>query len=181
MSILFVSETYIRENSVMNINVDIKDVYQSAYVAQDMHIEPILGSNLYQALQLSYSAQTLTADEITLMEYIKPVVSWRATQLTLPFLTFNVKNKGPQSQNSDFSTGVGTAELFYLKKEVENRAEWYSQRLINYLCQNGNLFPLYVNPGTSNTYPDKKASAYDSGFATYPAANNTLINRWFFN
>jgi hypothetical protein len=184
MTVLFTSETYIRENSVFNLNVDTKDIYQSAYVAQDMYIEPILGTNLYEALQLSYSAQTLTPDEEILMSFIKPVVAWRATQLTLPFITFNVKNKGPQLQNSDYSNGIGTAELFYIKKEVENRAEWYAQRLLNYLCQNGNLFPLYVSPGTSNTYPDKKISAYDSGFSTYPTnncLNNNLLNRWFFN
>lgn len=181
-TVLFVSETYIRSNTVFNKNVDTNDIANNVGVSQDMYIEPILGTTFYDALQLSYSAQTLTNDEITLMTYIKPVVAWRAAQLTLPFLTFNVKNKGPQTQNGDFSEPVDTNIMFYLKKEVENRAEWYTQRLATYLCQNANLYPLYTSPGTTNIQPTHQG-AYDSGFATYNnfCGYNNLINFWSLN
>lgn len=177
-TVLFVSETYIRENTIFNKNVDTQDITNNVGVSQDMFIEPILGSTFYQALELAYSAQTLTANEEVLMTYIKPVVAWRAAQLTLPFLTFNVKNKGPQTQNGDFSQSVDTSVMFYLKKEIENRAEWYSQRLATYLCQNANLFPSYTAPGVTNIQPNHQGG-YDSGFATYGNCGyNNLINFW---
>jgi hypothetical protein len=169
----FISETSIRANTVFNLNVDIKDLVNNIPVAQDMYLEPILGTDFYDALQLTYSAHTLNADETDLMNHIKPMLAYKTASISLPFIYASIKNKGPQLQNGDNSTSVDSSTHFYLKKEIENRAEWYTVRLQRFLTNNGNKFPLYVSQSTdTDLYPDK-TQGYDSGFGRYDGCNYT--------
>lgn len=183
--VYFISETYIRENTVFNQNLDIKDIVQNIDPAQDMYIQPILGTNFYNYLLDSYSAQTLTTDETTLVMHIKPALAYRAAEMALPFIQYQIKNKGPQSQFGDNSAGVDQTVLSYLRNELKNRAEFYETRLKNYLCQNSNLFSGYTSSTNTNVdmRPNINASGYDSGFATYPTYYNRNCNGFngFFN
>lgn len=168
-TVLFISEEYIRENTVFNLNVDTKDITQSAYVAQDLHIQPILGTTFYNELELAYSAQTLDANQTELMMFIKPALSYHAAAMTLPFLAYNIKNKGPQVQFGDNSSNVDNSTFHFLRKEIENRAEFYTQRLIAYLCQNANLFPTYQSSQNTGTdmAPNHQRSGYKNQIGLY--------------
>ena len=181
--VYFISETYIRENTVFNQNLDIKDIVQNIDPAQDMFIQPILGTTFYESLLNSYSAQTLTVDETTLVMHIKPALAYRAAEMALPFIQYQIKNKGPQSQFGDNSAQVDQTVLSYLRNELKNRAEFYETRLKNYLCQNSNLFSGYTSNNNVDMRPDALASGYDSGFATYPTYFNRNCNGFngFFN
>jgi len=185
MAILFVTETYIRENTVFNQNLDIKDIVQNIDPAQDMHVQPILGSTYYEYLLNAYSAQTLTADETTLVMHIKPMLAYRAAEMALPFIAYQIKNKGPQTQFGENSAAVDQTVISYLRNELKNRAEFYETRLRRYLCLNANLFTGYVNQSLSeDMVPDKSIEGYDSGFAQYPGYrtnNNNCGFNGFFN
>jgi hypothetical protein len=156
---------------MFNKNTDMQDMVTQIPTAQDMFLEPILGTAFYDYIQLAYSAQTLTADETLLVSHIKPLLAWKTAVLSLPFLNYNIKNKGAQSQSSDFSTSVDLTTTNYLKNELENRSEWYAERLQRYLQINGNLFPLYnTQTSTEDLTPDR-TSGYDSGFGQYPGGS----------
>lgn len=169
-TILFVGEEYLRETIMFNLNVDIKDLEQSAYVAQDMHLQPILGTTFYNELQLAYSGQTLTPDEETLMGYIKPCVAYQAAQMTLPFLAYNVKNKGPMTQRGENADPVDAGTFHFLRKEIQNRAEFYTQRLVAYLCKNANLYPSYISSenASNDMAPNHQRSGYKNQIGLYP-------------
>jgi hypothetical protein len=169
-NVLFIGEEYIRENTVFNLNVDIKDIEQSAGVAQDMHIQPILGTTFYNELELAYSAQTLTPDEITLMEYIKPALAYQAAQMTLPFLNYNIKNKGSVQQFGENASSIDAGTFHFLRKEIQNRAEFYTQRLVAYLCKNANLYPSYISSenASNDMAPNHQRSGYKNQIGLYP-------------
>lgn len=171
----FISLTYFREVVPFNKNVDANDLTPHFNIAQDMYIQPILGQNFYESLLTSFSAQTLTADETTLVMHIKPALAYRAAEMALPFLNWSVKNKGQSTQSGDFSAPVDTSAMNFLKNQIENRAQFYEQRLINYLCDNSSLFPAYTTNNSTDISPSS-ASAYDSGFALY----GQLTDRDFF-
>lgn len=162
----FVSETYIRENTVLNQNLDINDVVNNINVAQDMFIQPVLGTNFYNELLTKYNNQTLNSDETTLVLHIKPGLAYRASEMALPFIQYQIKNKGPQSQSGDNSDSVETSVLSYLRNELANRAEFYEQRLVNYLCDNSSLFPGYISGNDTDIKPTDEGN-YDGGFAFY--------------
>lgn len=162
----FISEGYFKEKIPFNTNVDFKDIAPHINISQDMFIQPILGSNFYNELLAKYEAQTLTPDEIVLVNHIKPSVAYRTALAAIPFLTYNVKNKGPQTQSGDFSTSVETSNLSYMNNLLENRAEFYEERLLNYLCENKNLFPGFISDNDDDIKPDDDSN-YDGGFAFY--------------
>lgn len=169
---LLVTETYIRDNTPLSQNLDIKDIVHNIGPAQDMFLQPILGSTFYNHIESAYSAQTLTTNETVLYLLIQPMLAYRAAEMSLPFIQYQIKNKGPQTQFGDNSTSVDATAFNYLRNELKNRAEFYTQRIDKYLIHNGSLFTLYQNPGTNvDMYPDLK-DAYDSGFATYSSCYN---------
>jgi len=165
-NVTLISEEYFRSKIPFNNNVDFKDISIHIPISQDIHLQPILGSNFYDELLQKYNDQTLTPDEITLVNHIKPSVAFRTAYSTLPFLTYNIKNKGIQTQNGDFSDSVEKGNLSYLNNLLENRAQFYEQRLIEYLRVYGFLYPTYVQNNDEDIKPNEGTS-YDSGMALY--------------
>ena len=165
-NVKLISEEYFRSKIPFNNNVDFKDISVHIPTSQDIHLQPILGSNFYDEILQKYNDQTLTPDEITLVNHIKPCVAFRTAYSTLPFLTYNIKNKGVQTQNGDFSDSVEKSNLSYLNNLLENRAEFYEQRLINYLDEYESLYSGYTINNKEDIKPNDNTS-YDSGFALY--------------
>jgi hypothetical protein len=167
LNILFVSEQYMRDNLPISKNLDTKDIKPNIQSSQELYTQDILGSDFYEDLQTKFSAQTLNNEEIVLVqEYIKPAIAYRALGMALPFLAFNIKNKGPQQQSDDFSTSAPGNELRFLISNVENRAEFYENRLVKYLCKNGNLFPLYKSQSDAIIQPNNK-NGWENGLIFY--------------
>lgn len=162
----FVTEYYIRNNTPLSANLDVKDIVNNIGPASDMHIQPVLGTPFYNDLLVKYSAQTLSVSETQVVALIQPALAYWAAEMSVPFINYQIKNKGAQTQNGDFSNNVEKEITSYLRNELKNRAEFYTTRLENFLCLSGNQFTLYVSPGTTDMQPDK-TSGYDSGFATY--------------
>lgn len=163
----FVTEYYIRNNTPLSQNLDVKDIVNNISPASDMHIQPVLGTPFYNDLLFKYSAQTLSVSETEVVALIQPALAYWAAEMSVPFINYQIKNKGAQTQNGDFSNNVEKDITSYLRNELKNRAEFYTQRLERYLCLSGNQFTLYVSPGTTDMQPDN-SSGYDSGFAIYP-------------
>jgi hypothetical protein len=166
-NILFVSEAYLRDNLPISRNLDTKDIKPNVQAAQELYIQEILGSNFYEYLLLQFSAQTLNANETTLVqEYIKPAQAYRTLAMALPFLAFQIKNKGPQSQFDEFSNAAPGNELRFLISNTENRAEFYEQRLTKYLYVNANLFPQYKINNDGIIHPNEHPK-WDAGLLFY--------------
>jgi hypothetical protein len=166
-NILFVSEQYMRDNLPISRNLDTKDIVPNIKSSQDLYIQEILGSNFYEYILLQFSAQTLNANEtILVQEYIKPAEAYRALSMALPFLAFQIKNKGPQSQFDEFSNSAPGNELRFLISNAENRAQFYEQRLTKYLCVNANLFPQYQSNNDGIIHPNQNPK-WDAGLLFY--------------
>ena len=164
---LFVSEAYLRDNLPISRNLDSQDVIPHIQMAEELFIQDILGANFYDYLITAFSAQTLTANETTLVQdYIKPAEAYRALTLALPFLATQIKNKGPQLQNEDYSTPPDLTSLKFLINETKNRAEFYEKRLNSFLCLSGNSFTNYTTNNTDIVSPTTQAG-WDSGLLFY--------------
>jgi hypothetical protein len=84
-NILFVSEAYLRDNLPISRNLDTKDIKPNIQAAQDLYIQEILGSNFYEYLLIAFSAQTLNANEVILVQdYIKPAEAYRTLAMAYP-------------------------------------------------------------------------------------------------
>jgi hypothetical protein len=161
---LFISEDYVKENSVIDENVDVKLILPAIVQMQDMKLQTALGTHLFKDLNNKIVAGTLSADEVTLIEdYISPMLlKWVMFELTTVLL-FKYRNKNVSKSNSENSFAIDTDEMNYLIGKWQNDAEWYEQRLIEYLCQEVAKFPKYTQ---APNYSDiiSKTNAFTCSF-----------------
>jgi len=158
---LFITEQYIKAFTPIGPMVEWIEIKPTAEISQDSNIQDILGTNFYVYLQNKFIANTLTADESILLSYIKPALANRTAEMCLPFINFQIKNKGVMTQNGDYSASTDLEILRYLRSLIMDRAEFYEQRLIKYLCANGSLFTEYENDNNDDM-PPNSSSPYNS-------------------
>lgn len=157
------TEAYLKDASVVNENTNQKLINSTILLAQDKYIQPLLGSSLYRQIMDQIVAETVSAANKTLIDdYIQPAMVWFIL-LELPDnITFQFRNKGVMKRNSENSTAADTFDLTRLSDKASNNAEWYAQRMILFLCQNHDDYPLYDNPGTGIDIIFPKRNAYQT-------------------
>ena len=147
--VYFISETYLKNNSPMSLNIEPYLLNMSIIDAQELHIQNVLGSILYKKLKSiiksDHSIDPSYANYKTLLiDYVQPaLVQWTIYEC-IPYLRYKLMNKGVQSQNSDNSTAADLDELKFIQSSTANRAEFYTQRIADYLLENFTLFPEYT-------------------------------------
>ena len=94
----FITETYLKTNTPITANVDVTDVTPYIATQAQLRVMPILGTLFYNYLLAAYNAQSLNTDETTLVGFIQPVIAWRSAEDAVFGLTYQLKNKGLQTQ-----------------------------------------------------------------------------------
>lgn len=162
--IFFVTETYIKERTVIAENVDVKRIVPHTEVMSDMHIQETLGRYFYKHILNGYNAQTLNADEVELVTYIQPVVAWYAAGEAAYSVSRKVSNKGIQLQNGDYSDSADFKELTFAIDHYKQKGHFYLNRLKKYLKDNKDLYPEFISQDNkdSDLYPGDCEEDQDS-------------------
>lgn len=144
MAVLFISEAYVKNTTLIDENVDMRLILPSIRDCQELRIHPILGTPLYNDLKAKITAGTLNADETNLLDnYIAPAMGqWTLYECSASML-FKYRNKSVATKSSENSQPISYQDLQFLRDEWKNKAEEREARLINYLCDNDSLFPKY--------------------------------------
>lgn len=161
---LFISEDYVKHNSVIDENVDVKLIFPAIVQMQDMKLQPALGTQLFKEIETAIVNSTTSAAQDTLIsDYIAPMLlKWVMVELTTTML-FKYRNKNIGKQGSENSQLADFTDMRYLIDKWKDNAEWYEQRLIDYLCQEVATFPKYTE---APNYSDivSKVDAYNCSF-----------------
>lgn len=155
MSVFFISQDYLKKQTPITANVDVAEIYPFLTEAQERYVKDVLGSKLYDRLIAGATASNLTADEYTLIDYIKPMLANYTAFDALPFISIKLRNKGTLKSSGADMTNADLAELRYLRNEIKDKAEYYLTRLQDYLCKHGNLYSQYISP-ENPIYPNSK-------------------------
>jgi hypothetical protein len=147
----FITETYLKTNTPITANVDVTDVTPYVATQAALRIQPILGTTFYNHMLTAYNAQALLPDEIDLVEFIQPVIAWRSAEDAVFGLTYQLKNKGLQTQSGDFSASVSRSEVAFGMEHYAQKASFFEQRLIRWLLANRNLFPIFISTANQDT------------------------------
>lgn len=161
---LFIGEDYVKRNSVIDENIDVKLIIPSIKDAQDMFLHPCLGTTFYNGLKSRIVAGTTTPEEDTLISsYIAPMLVKYVQLELVDNLLIRYRNKNVSKKNSENSTPVDFRDYQNQLDRYTHKAEWFKQRLIDYLYANDDLFEEYreVNDA-SDLYPE--SNAYTSPF-----------------
>lgn len=160
--VLFISENKLKDSTAINGSVDPDFLLPYVKVAQKKYVETKLGTDLYDKLKADITAGTLTGNYLTLVDdYIGDMLTQWAFYECIPFLRFKISNGNIYSKTSETGTALSESEAKSLREEVRNTAEYYEQRLVDYLCQNNSLFPEYSTSSGSDVRPD--TDTYFSG------------------
>ena len=158
--VLFISENRLKEATAINGNVDADYLLPYVRVAQKKYMETKLGTKLFNKLKDLITAGTVgdVGNEnykILLNDYIAdPLVHWGFFEC-IPFLRYKVQNGNIYSKTSENGTALSREDAQDLREEVRNTAEFYTDRLINWLCANNSLVPEYnQNSGCDEVCPD---------------------------
>ena len=154
---LFISETKLKKSTTINGNVDAMLLRPYMKVAQDLHIHPKLGTDLYNKLQADVIGNSLAGNYETLVEdYVQDaLVHWTLYE-AIPFLGYRIMNANIVRKTSETSENTSLEELNFLREVVRNTAEWYTERMIDWLRHNNHLVPEYNTNTNEDIAPTKR-------------------------
>lgn len=163
MKAIFITANDLKRYSVINGNVDNDKFMQFIEIAQDIHIQNYLGTDLYEKLQSSIINNTINdvvnADYKLLLDtYVKPMLIHWAMVEYLPYAAYTVANGGVYKHSSETSQTVDKNEVDFLIEKQRNTAEHYTRRFIDFMCFNSSTYPEYNSNSNGDVYPDKKSN-----------------------
>lgn len=149
--VLFVNPDYMKRITQLNGGVEDAVMVPAIILAQDKYLQQYLGTDLLNKLKSDISGGTVTGNYATLLDgYVRKATVWWSMVELLPNLYVKLDNGGLVIRTSDKTTPISSDDLH---REIENarqNAQFYTSRLVEYLCHSQTNFPEY----TSNTSPD---------------------------
>lgn len=160
--VLFISVDYLKDNTPINRNVDSEILEPCILKAQNIHIEAILGTKLYEYVVTNIASLSVN-DKKLMDDYIQPALVEWSFYRSLPYINYRFTNKSISTSNSDNSDAVDLNELHYVREDVKNAAEYLSERATLFLKDNTDIYPLYLENGDkcADIHPNK--TNYNSG------------------
>ena len=160
----FVNTDYIYKYTMIEKNVDADLITKFIWKAQDLNIQATLGQNLYE--KLINDCPNFTGAYLTLVkQYVQPALAEWVVYHSLPFINFRLTNKAVSQKNSDNSNPSTIDDLKWLRDQIRNNAEFYSERMKDYIKNNPTSFPEYFTSNNSFEVKPNKTN-YFSGIYT---------------
>lgn len=164
MAVLFITQTALEEASLINENVDMKLLKPTIITVQDMQIHTTIGTGLYEELKTQITANTVTALNKTLLDnYIQPAIVWWCMYEAPVNLSYKFMNKSVVKRSSENSDTPAYDELISVANKYKDKAEWYTKRLFNYLCEHSSDYPLFDNAGEGIDIIEPTSNVYNTG------------------
>ena len=157
---LFIRPMDVKRFTAANGNIDNDRFLQYLFIAQEIHIQRFLGSDLTEALETKINGSSLSGNYLTLVQdYVKPALCHWAMVEALPFLAITIGAKGVYRHTSENGTIATKEEVDFLVEKERQTAQYFSNRLIDYLKDNAStMFPeYYTNTGNKDISPDDDA------------------------
>ena len=160
--VLLISEQKLKDSTAINLNVDVNILLPYVLQAQTLYIEPKLGTQLYEHIKGLIQAGTIgnvgnAAYKTLLDDYISFVLVNYSFYHAIPYLRFKVENGNIYSKTSETGTALSTEESQSLREEISNTAQYYTERLIEYIRNNIGDYPEYSTNSGADVNPDKNA------------------------
>ena len=168
MGVLLISETKLKAFTNINKNVDMYVLKAEVQIAQDIDLQTILGTLFYQHLlnQVSATGNTFSNDEKTLVDdYVQPYLIQTAYFNAIPQIMYRTMNNGITSGTMENASAVDIETMKYLRSIQKQRADFYSQRLLDYLLmgRGQNKFPQYNTASTIDGMIPDRTQKYNNG------------------
>lgn len=163
--VLLISEKTLKENSVINNNVDGMYVLPAIEYAMDAGLQPLIGTKLYNRLMDMVEDGTIENNndyKYLLDEYITPFLLNKVTaEIQIP-LAFKLRNQGVVQQTGENTYVPSLKDMQYVTQNYENKANFYGNRLSDFLHANRSKYPEYCKIDSCADMPSD-SGAYKTG------------------
>ena len=161
---LFITSEDLVRNTALGGNVDTDKFVQFIKIAQQIHIQNFLGTQLYNKISADILASTLTGDYLDLVnDYVQPMLIHFAMVEYLPWAAYTIANKGVYKHSSENAQNVDKEEVDFLVGNEQKIADYYSRRFLDYMSFNAaSKFPEYYTNSNDDVLPEK-----DSYFSSW--------------
>lgn len=179
-TVLLVSEQRMKQWTSLDNNIRIDVLTPSILNAQNVYTQQSLGSRFYNRLKSGIVNADLTTNENNfLRDYVGPALMQYALYLVLPSLKYKLVEKGIVSGTSEETAATTLEDMKYLRQNAMNLAQFYDERLREYLKDNPGMFPEYTNPGTDGMQPDR-GEAYQNQLVTKIPTTRNEGDLWIY-
>jgi len=154
---LFISISELVSNTALSGNIDPNKLLPALKTVQQIEVEEILGTDLYNALSAYILAGNVPEPYLNLkLKYIHPFMIHAAVSYYIPYSSYIITNGGTSKYSGDDNhEGLSINEVSYLANKELSLAETYKKRLIDHLCFNTSLYPEYVTNTNEDINPTK--------------------------
>lgn len=133
---------YVKNEADITQNIPETELDNPIKRSQEM-LEMIIGEALVAEL-ISQSPNSFSAENTTLMTYVKPFLGYQAYQFWLPKANFKSHASGIRVHEEDNSRSATDAEMANLIRDAKMWAQTKKDKLVTFLDANCSTYPLYV-------------------------------------
>lgn len=156
----FISIEELKQNNVINANVDSEYIEPALREAQDIFLREIIGDALYNTIENKINGNTLTSKYLTLVnQYIKPYLENRMLASLVVPISMKIRNAGVIQQFDQGFNSSNVKDVAYLADYYNGRVEFYENRMTEYLKKNINDIPEYAYSSQNVTNPSQTHTA----------------------
>ena len=145
---LFITPTDIKQNTLIDMNLDTDKFIQFIKIAQQIHIQNYLGGQLYNKIsdliingELGLPANAVYKTLVN--EYLKDMLIHFAMVDYLPFAAYSVANSGIYKKPSENQGSATKSEIDALVDKHREFAQFYTRRFLDFICYNESDYPEY--------------------------------------
>ncbi len=153
---LLISEAKLKRFTDINNNLDVDLISSVIREAQIIHITRLLGSQLYDKILADVDAGTLAGNYKSLVDdYVQDALLYWSYYESLETIYLRPRNAGLVKPTGGENNIDADIALYDKKRQsIKNKAEYFSERLVDYLCYNNTLFPEYGSETNEDITPD---------------------------
>lgn len=158
---LLISPVTLKNEFLLDQNLDEGYITPLIKKAQDLIIKPLLGKILYDEIIEQFANDSLTEKNNTLIEeYVQPIIGWYCASEVVYAVAYKLKNEGLTDGNTDRFN-----ELVKISSHYRNDSDAYQQILKLYVSQNSisivpekntSRCPLFFPNSSRNNYHNQQ-------------------------
>lgn len=143
--VLLTSEDYIKTNSNIQDHIWGDLLLPAIKTAQDIGLQQVLGSCLYNSLlgmvnDGSITATTNEAYKVLLDDYIQDYMMYQVITDLVPIIGVKLGNLGVVVSNDEHVQNLSESERSNIKQYYQYRADFYCRRLQEFIIENKEAF-----------------------------------------
>lgn len=157
--VLLTSPQDIKDSTLINENVEDKDLFVAAKKSQDIELQGAIGSRLLWKLQELVYTDNISAEENAcykelLDQYVVPYLNACVSYRIMPIISYKLRNKGVVTTADEHVANAEYSIIKNLTADFKTDSDRYGNLLRRFLCKNRSCFPELSADSDTVVTPD---------------------------